>query len=100
MPGLMRGGWKRGPVSGPPSLQRAAWTAPDHPATAPASYSTTRLLASYQASDQGGRGAVLVHAAGDLPALSLPVQAALPAPSPGAATARDAAWSGAPRRPG
>src|SRR5688500_14685740 len=42
MPGLMRGGWKRGPVSGPPSLQRAAWTAPDHPATAPASYSTAR----------------------------------------------------------
>jgi hypothetical protein len=30
MPGLMRGGWKRGRVSGLPSLQRCAWTAPDH----------------------------------------------------------------------
>jgi hypothetical protein len=30
MPGLMRGGWKRGRVSGPPSLRCSVWTAPDH----------------------------------------------------------------------
>jgi len=30
MPGLIRGGWKRGRVSGPPSLRCSVWTAPDH----------------------------------------------------------------------
>ncbi len=40
MHGSERGGWKRGTVVGPPSLQATAWTAPDLLATAPASYST------------------------------------------------------------
>src|SRR5262245_62074746 len=43
MHGLMRGGWKRGRVLGPPSLQRTAWTAPDQSTTAPVSYSTFGL---------------------------------------------------------
>ena len=30
MSGLMRGGWKRGLVSGPQRLRSSAWTAPDH----------------------------------------------------------------------
>jgi hypothetical protein len=54
MPGLMRGGWIRGPVSGPPSLQRAAWTAPDRPATAPASYSTASVVLMAAGSHHSG----------------------------------------------